>query len=116
MANQLNVVVKLQIEGFHFWKDAPKEVEFLRDNHRHIFHIECIKAVTHGDRDVEIILFKREVSNYLMRQYGKFGIIQTLDFGPMSCEMIAEELIEAFDLISCKVLEDNENGAYVIAE
>ena len=32
----------------------------------------------------------------------------------MSCEMIARELAEVFDLFYCSVLEDNENGAEVI--
>jgi len=35
------------------------------------------------------------------------------NFGNRSCEDIAEELIETFDLLNCEVLEDGENGAYL---
>ena len=65
MANQINIVVKLQVEGFHFWGAAPIEVEFVRKRHRHTFFIKCIKEVDHSDRNIEIILFKRKVLAYL---------------------------------------------------
>lgn len=110
-----NIIINLQVEGFHNWpaaKDVFPEVDFLSDRHRHIFHIKCTKAVTHSDRDVEIIMFKREVLNYLFEKYSK-TILPICEFGPMSCEMISEELLKRFDLQYCSVLEDNENGAEV---
>jgi hypothetical protein len=105
---KINVIVTLQIEATHNWPKCPfKDVDFLRYPHRHIFHIKCKKEVTHTDRDVEIILLKRDIKSYLLKQYnGKFG--------SKSCEMIAEELCELFKLNYCSVLEDNENGAEVI--
>ena len=38
---------------------------------------------------------------------------ECLKFVKMSCEMIAKELLEKFDLTKCEVSEDNENGAIV---
>ena len=35
------------------------------------------------------------------------------NFKSMSCEMIARELYEGFDLEYCSVFEDNENGAEI---
>lgn len=100
-----SVVVTLQVEGIHHWPQCPlKDVAFLRAPHRHVFHVKARKAVTHDDRDVEIIMLKRKITAY-------FGIVN--DFGSRSCEMLAKELIEHFDLLDCEVLEDGENGAYL---
>lgn len=105
MSIKTAVVVKLEVEGVHHWPECPiEDVAFLRDKHRHMFHIAASKLVTHDDRDVEIIMLKRKITAYI-------GIIY--DFGPKSCEMIAKELLEKFDLWSCSVLEDGENGAHV---
>ena len=106
----LNIVINLQVEWVHCWKDcAMIEVLFLKNLHRHIFHIKCVKAVNHNDRDVEIIKFKRKILQYL---FDKYPQRQTcLEFGWMSCEMIAEDLMREFDLEQCEVLEDWENGA-----
>lgn len=117
-----NIIVKLQVEGFHNWpaaKDILPEVGFLSDRHRHIFHIVCKKAVSHSDRDVEIIMFKRQILEYLYARYTKHGsasISFVHEFGPKSCEMLAEELLKEFDLEYCSVLEDDENGAEVFKE
>lgn len=107
-----NIVVKLQYEATHNWPkvaevlpDLP-EIHFLQYPHRHIFHITIEKAVTHSDRDVEIILFKQEVLRYLRSAFKG-------EFNNWSCEMIAEHLLEEYDCYSVEVLEDNENGAKV---
>jgi hypothetical protein len=110
-----NIIVNLQVEGIHHWPECPiEEVSFLKFPHRHIFHIECKKAVTHLDRDVEIIELKREITLWLKKMYGNEKSVH--DFNSMSCEMIAVRLIETFQLNYCKVLEDNENGAEIIIE
>jgi hypothetical protein len=111
---QTHIVVKLQYEAVHNWPKVeemlPDEpfIHFLKFPHRHVFHITLEKAVTHSDRDVEIILFKREVIAYLTNTYGG-------QFEHRSCEMIAQELLHKFDCKSAEVLEDNENGAKVYA-
>lgn len=110
------VIVTLEVEGTHRWKDAlVKEpaVGFLANVHRHVFRLECHKPVAHDDRDVEIILFKREIFRYLCEQYGTVKPGDPLDFGGMSCEQIALDVCKRFDLALCKVMEDGENGAVV---
>lgn len=119
MTTKTNIIVRFQIEGFHNWPAAKKllpKVAFLSDRHRHVFYVECKKAVSHSDRDVEIILFKREVTQYLFKKYAKAGAPHVCEFGAMSCEMIAEELLKKFQLEYCSVLEDNENGAECFTE
>jgi hypothetical protein len=101
----MHIVVKFAFEGIHSWPSAPDEVSFLRNLHRHIFHVEAVKYVSHADREIEIIMLKREMQEVAQRRFR----------GPhmMSCEMMAMDLAKTFDLIRCTVLEDGENGAEV---
>lgn len=110
-----SIVITLQVEGLHNWPEARTaipEMGFLSDLHRHIFHIKAVKKVNHNDRDVEIIMFKREVQDYFKRNFFNEDL-QICNFGSRSCEMLAQDLMEAYDLDQCEVLEDNENGALV---
>lgn len=104
-----NIIVKLEFESVHSWPECPfPEVEFLQYPHRHNFHILCKKEVKHNDREIEIIILKREILSYLDFHYPiKFGM------GRKSCEDLAQELFLQFGLNYCSVLEDNENGAEV---
>ena len=106
------VFVTLQVEGIHCWPECPfDEVDYLRTPHRHMFHIKAQKLVTHSDRDVEFIMLKHRIYEYLRIEYGtNFDVCL---FGSRSCEMIAKELIEEFELTKCEVSEDGENGAIV---
>ena len=111
-----NIIVTLQVEGIHSWPECPiREVEFLKHPHRHIFHVECKKEVTHDDREIEIIQLKRRIRFYLLEQLGVgYKGAEGCNFGRMSCEEIAKDLLKEFELNYCKVLEDNENGAEVL--
>ena len=109
----LEVFCSLQVEGVHAWYDCPlPEVEFLSNDHRHIFHIKAYKSVNHSDRDVEFIQLKHAIQEYLRQKYWRDDI-RIHYFGAKSCEMLAIELIDEFDLIRCEVNEDNENGSIV---
>ena len=82
--------VTFQKEGIHKYpgaKDLP-EVDFLQYPHRHIFHFRVELQVMHDDRDVEFIMFKREITKYLVDKYDDG---ECLKFNNMSCEMIAKE-------------------------
>lgn len=108
-----NIIVSLQVEGLHSWSECPiPRVSFLRNIHRHIFHIKIEKEVSHNDRDIEIIMFKREVTEYLRKKYFSKKS-NTIIFKNKSCEMIAEEILKKFNCVSVEVLEDNENGARI---
>ena len=114
MKTKTTVIVKLAVEGAHAFekaKDLFPEVAFLSDRHRHIFNITAAKEVFHDDRDVEFIMFKRQITDYIDRQYYKTS--KMCEFGNMSCEMIAREILEKFDCVWVEVWEDNENGARV---
>jgi len=110
-----NIIVTLQVEGVHNWPNAKNvfpEVAFLSRAHRHIFHITAKKRVNHDDRDVEFIMFKRDILDYMKNKYWR-EVIRAYDFKSKSCEMIAKEIVNRFNLEYCSVFEDNENGAEV---
>jgi hypothetical protein len=101
--------VTYQKEGIHRYPDAPKGVEFLRNPHRHMFHFKVQIEVFHDDRDIEFILFKRELEGLYTD-----GTLQ-LDY--RSCEMMADDLADYIKVnypgrhLIITVSEDGENGA-----
>ena len=105
------IFVTFQKEGIHAYPDAPEGVEFLRHPHRHMFHFRVDIQVFHDDRDIEFILFKRELEDF----YGDTAYGISLD--NKSCEMLADELAEFIREehpgrdIRIEVSEDGENGA-----
>ena len=110
-----NVIAKLEVEGLHNWPAADKvfpEVGFLSYMHRHKWYITAKKEVFHDDRDVEFIMFKRDIEEWLRVQYYNYKS-RTHEFGAKSCEMLAREIMEEFDCNYVSVFEDNENGAEV---
>lgn len=106
--------VTFQKEGIHKYPAAMtderlSDVRFLAWPHRHIFHFRVEVEVFHDDRDIEFILFKRELKSLYDEK--------TLELDYKSCEMISDDL---YDYISNKypdrdvvieVSEDNENGS-----
>ena len=113
--------VTFRKEGMHKYRAAltdpalatgdEYDVSFLGYPHRHIFHFKVWISVTHDDRDIEFIQFKR----WLEKLYAD-GTVQ-LDY--KSCEMMSGDL---FDAISNKypnrevwieVSEDGENGSFI---
>jgi uncharacterized protein YqgQ len=114
MCTKQTIWVRFQKEGIHCYPDAPAGVEFLKHPHRHMFHFEVEIQVYHDDRDIEFILFKRE-----LEQLYSDAILQ-LDY--KSCEMISNDLAEYIinkyprRWLRIVVSEDNENGATSIYE
>jgi hypothetical protein len=106
---KVEVIARLRFVGFHRWPGAPDAVAYLANTHRHEFHIEARKQVSALDREIEFITLKRQIGDYLSASYPAGHL------GARSCEMLATELCAEFNLSSCEVLEDGENGARVIA-
>jgi hypothetical protein len=113
--------VTFRKEGIHKYPAAATDptlatgdeydVSFLANEHRHIFHFRVWLGVTHNDRDVEFIQFKRWLENLYK------DATLSLDF--KSCEMMSDDL---HDMISQKypnrevwieVSEDGENGSFI---
>lgn len=87
------------------------DVSFLGHPHRHIFHFRVWISVTHNDRDIEFIQFKR----WLEKCYTD----GTLELNHKSCEMISRDLHATITArypareIWIDVSEDGENGCFI---
>lgn len=96
-----------QFESLHFWPDAPKKVEYLKNYHRHMFHVELRVKVTHDDRDAEFFTVKDELKAYCRKLTGCVYA--------KSCEMMARDILEhmakTYKVARVMVSEDGENGA-----
>lgn len=101
------IYITTQKEFIHQYKDAPDEVYYLRYPHRHLAHIKVKIEVFNNDRELEFIMVKHEIDNYLD--------LTTLSNN--SCETIAQNILEFVQNkygynrdIEIIVSEDNENG------
>jgi hypothetical protein len=117
------VWVTNQFEALHCWPEAPEEVAFLRNPHRHIFHVK-VTVQTAKDREVEFFMLQSEVYNSILN-LDKWGNTDSNQLGiyyiPLSCEKIAESIYKYLQKIGYYVLEvevneDNENGAIYCEE
>ena len=119
MKRETWIYVTFQQEGIHKYPAAltdPKlaEVSFLGHPHRHMFHFKVHLEVFHDDRDVEFILFKRELQ--ALYNHG----IMNIDY--MSCEMLAQELAKYIQTkypnrrLKIDISEDGENRCVVAYE
>ena len=116
-----SIWVTFQKEGIHKYPAAledPKlatgdeyDVSFLGYPHRHTFYFKVQIQVTHNDRDIEFIQFKR----WLEKLYAE----KTLELDYKSCEMISDDLYAQISEkypgreVHIDVSEDGENGAHI---
>jgi len=115
--------VTFRKEGIHKYPAAATDpnlatgdeydVSFLANPHRHIFHFRVWLSVTHNDRDVEFIQFKR----WLEKLYSSNESVLSLDY--KSCEMMSDELHAHISQkypsreIWIEISEDGENGSFI---
>lgn len=88
------VIVRVEVEGFHQYINAPDVVGFLKALHRHTFIVTAGYKVSDLDREKEIFILRSQLTNFLQLKYGMSNkMIDGLMFGGMSCEMIAMEIL-----------------------
>ena len=113
--------VTFRKEGMHRYPAAATDptlatgdeydVSFLANEHRHIFHFRVWIGVTHNDRDIEFIQFKRWLENLYK------DAILSLDH--KSCEMMSDDLYDSINKkypgreVWVEVSEDGENGSFI---
>ena len=110
MTSKQRIWVTFQKEGLHKWPDATQHpgVEFLANEHRHMFHFRVYIEVFHDDREIEFFMFKKDVEK----------MINFISINNKSCEMISDELHHAIKAnypnrdITIEVSEDLENGSH----
>jgi len=105
-----SIFVRLQQENFHQWRQAPDEVAFLRNLHRHVFYFEIELEVRHDDRELEF---------FIVQRYLRIFTNKVVLWEGLSCEMVCKKVIEHLRYkfkdrrVCVTVSEDNENGARI---
>ena len=109
------VYCKTRFQGLHCWPEAPHSVDYLRNLHRHEFHV-MVKCIVTKDRGIEFITLKEKVDEYIPKLAKSWPV-------SISCEMMAKSIGDSFKysaddypVVSVEVSEDGENGAGVTYE
>ena len=81
------IKVRTEFEGFHFYPNAgtiDPRIQFLENEHRHMFKVEVKISVEHLDRELEFFLVKWALQDF----------IKSGNQNHKSCEMIATDILE----------------------
>lgn len=81
------IKIRTEFEGYHYYPNAGEidsRIQFLENEHRHIFKIEVKISVEHLDRELEFFLVK-----WALQEFVKSG-----NQNHKSCEMIATDILE----------------------
>lgn len=87
MTRNTYIKIRTQFEGFHFYPGAGSidpRIQFLENEHRHIFKVDVKIAVTHLDRELEFFRVKWALEEF----------IQGGNQNHKSCEMIATDILD----------------------
>lgn len=112
---EATVFCQTSFEAIHCYPEAPEEVAYLRAPHRHMFGVRVEMQVFNDDREVEFIMLKHRVEDFLKSCFSG-------NIGRTSCEQIAAEVVEQLEYTYCAdqnrnikvtVDEDGENGSTV---
>ena len=106
------IFVPFQFWAHHRWKDAPENLDYLREYHRHLFICRVELEVNQLDREISFEDVQIYLDHHVLGQYRD----RLLEY---SCETIADKLIHSFHTrfgarwYSVMVSEDGINGAVV---
>lgn len=107
-----SIIVRTQFEAIHRWKDAPEEVFFLRNFHRHLFKLSIQISVDGLDRELEYFMVLNRLNEFLRNNFKKDQGIDA------SCETMGMLILDNFLLptygknrkYKVEVSEDGENS------
>ena len=113
------IKVKNSFVGYHRYVDAPEDVKFLKDWHRHNFIVTTSISVDHNNRDIEFFELQQIVEKFVKDTYSSDKTKDTAGYVRgitiESCEQLAEDvcrylsdLFESKRDISVEVSEDGE--------
>jgi len=108
-----SLIVSFEVDGIHFWPNAPDKYKEFGQPHRHLFKVICVFPT--GDssdptrRDVELWELRQNVLHYVKERFGK----EPINFGPMSVEGIADVIKNGMGFDKVLVCEEWFIGAIV---
>jgi hypothetical protein len=102
------IAITCQFEATHRWDNCNiAEVLYLKNEHRHLFHVTVKFKVTSNDRQIEFIQQKHTIEDFIRLSWERKLL------GTISCEMMADILFTEFKADYVSVFEDGENGAEI---
>ena len=109
------LIVSFEVDGRHFWPNAPEKYKEFRQPHRHLFKCICTVLVRDSNdptrRDIELWELRQTaisiINNELPQEHG------VVDFKEMSCEGVADLLKNKLGANKVFVGEDVNFGAIV---
>lgn len=117
------IYAKVSFEGIHRWPDAPDEVIYLRNPHRHIFNVKASVEVSHNNREIEFIMLGHALNTMFKDLAIASGDSNGVwNMGAVSCEDVAEMAMAYVryklglpdeTYVAVQVDEDGENGCIV---
>jgi len=110
------LIISLEIDGIHFWPNAPKQYKEFGQPHRHLFKVVAFYPVVDSKdparRDKELFELRQETVTCLRNINGTYGK-EPIDFGGRSCEGVADYLKKEMGFSKVFVGEDVNFGAIV---
>lgn len=107
------IQVKFLWDGFHRWKEAPEQVAFLRNWHRHMFVGRAKIEVNHDDRELEYFMVLDVIKTKILPFINSSEEISSCE---QMAEFVANGLLNEYGedrFISVGIFEDDENGSWV---
>ena len=110
MKKTMFIEVNTQFEFFHKWENAPEEVGFLRNLHRHDFLVTCQIEVYHNDRELEFFMVLHRLESFINDELKHMPATTSCE---QFCEKIGEFLIETYGNrnLMIKVSEDGKSAS-----
>lgn len=112
------VIVTNNFKGYHKYSNAPDDVAFLRNVHRHVFNVKTTIDVSHNERDIEFFQLQNSIEHFVQDTFA-YSSQYIAGIYILSCESLAEAIVNHLRKIyperhvRVEVWEDNENGAIV---
>lgn len=102
-----------QYDGLHKYENAPEQVAFLKNLHRHLFKWQATIEVLHDDREVEFFMAQATINREILPYTNQ---VYNLGSCEQQAERILKGLINAYGTdrnYSVEVSEDGENAGRV---
>lgn len=114
-----SIIVTNNFRGYHRYPDAPDDVAFLRNTHRHVFNVKTTIEVFHNERELEFFELQNLIECFVRYEYALTDSKYVSGIYIQSCETLAEAILDYLHelysgrRVRVEVWEDNENGAIV---
>ena len=113
---ETELVISFEIEGRHYWPNAPEEYAEFGHPHSHIFKVVCFFRTQKSDaparREQELFDLRRRCLQMVVGHFGRFNQ-PPCSFSDRSCEGIADAIKQLVGASRVFVGEDWFFGAVV---